>query len=29
MNLEDLKSGTYIIRISNGDGTMEVKIVKE
>ena len=29
MNLEDLKAGTYIIRISNGDGDMEVKIVKE
>ncbi len=29
MNLADLKSGTYIIHISNGDGDMEVKIVKE
>ena len=29
MNLADLKSGTYIICISNGDGNMEVKIVKE
>ncbi len=29
MNLNELKAGTYIIRISNGEGNMEVKIVKE